>query len=153
MTSQRHWIQSPGVSSTQCISLKWIVQILHMLCLVQDQVLVPIPTHIYVMIVETFLFYNLSGFGPFSYGSYFYDDNGLAILNNLQPQPPVGFNTPFNSYDIQWADTNKLCTVMDSSNVISSYIFDEGGILLIIIMFQISHLILILQLFYITMII
>jgi len=73
------------------------------------------------------LFYNLSGFGPFSYGSYFYDDNGLAILNNLQPQPPVGLNTPFNSYDIQWADTNKLCTVMDSSNVISSYIFDEGG--------------------------
>ena len=99
------------------------------------------------------LFYNLSGFGPFAYGSYFYDDNGLAILNNLQPQPPVNLNTSFNSYDIQWADTNKLCTVTDSSNVISSYIFDEEGILLIIIMFQISHLILILQLFYITMII
>ena len=93
--------------------------------------------------------------GLFAYGSYFYDDNGLAILNNLQPLkfPPVNLNTSFNSYDIQWADTNKLCTVTDSSNVISSYIFDEEGILLIIIMFQISHLILILQLFYITMII
>ena len=73
------------------------------------------------------LFYNLSGFGPFAYGSYFYEENGLAILNNLQPQPPVDLNTIFNSYDIQWANTNKFCTVMDGSNVISSYTFGEGG--------------------------